>query len=281
MKLNGWLTLGVIVPATILGCGGTGAPTSSGHALEATPASRGPVASASSAPTRLSSPQAAATVSPACPNPEGGSFNKCVGALSPGPHTTRAFQPQLTYVVPAGWGNYEDFEGQVLLLPPGATVEGVNPGTSDTLGIAASVAAPKPDCTTQRDFAVATTTDAYVAWLRSDPRFVASRPKAITVGRLKGVLIDVALAPHAEPTCSDPELGFDRFAEVMIGLPPSHFSASVTPVGFQRLYLFDVDDRLLAILVGDNPKGGSDYQDFLSVAQQVIESFRFDPEPAP
>ena len=261
----------LVAAAIVAGCGGSGTSSPPSVAAPRTPlVTRVPA-------TQVASPSPSSTIAAnRCPNPEGGNFNKCLGPLTAGSHTTTAFKPRLTYVVPEGWGNYEDFEGQVLLLPPGATVEGVNPGTSDGLGVAASVAAPLGDCTTQRDFTVATTVASYVAWLRTDPRFVATRPKPISVDGLNGVMIDVALASDAEPTCSDPELGFERFAEVMMGLPPSHFSASVTPVGFQRLYLFDLDRQLMAFLVADNPAGGSDYENFLTVADDVIASFEFD-----
>jgi hypothetical protein len=274
MMIRARTTCLLAAAAIVAGCGGSGTSSPSSIAPQPTPAvTRIP-------PTQAASPSPTSTeAAPHCPNPEGGIYNKCLGPLTAGAHTTTAFELQLTYVVPEGWGNYEDFEGQVLLLPPGATVEGVNPGTSDGIGIAASVAAPLGDCTTQRDFKVGTTVESYVHWLRTDPRFVAKRPKPVTVDGMDGTMIDVALAPDAKPTCSDPELGIDRFAEVMMGLPPSHFSASVTGVGFQRFYLFDFDHRLMAFLVGDNPAGGSDYEDFLSVADAVIASFKFGVDP--
>jgi hypothetical protein len=62
--------------------------------------------------------------------------------------------------------------------------------------------------------------------------------------------------------------------EVLIGLPPADFSAPVTPIAGPRLYLFDADDRLLAILVDHVRAGGSD-PDFLAAAQGVIDTFRF------
>jgi hypothetical protein len=161
------------------------------------------------------------------------------------------------------------------LLPPGATLEGVDPGTSDLIGIYARVAAPLSDCSSQRDINVATTTSAYVDWLRNDPAFEVSETTAVVVGSLSGQMIDVALAPNAQDTCSDPAMGIDHFAETMIGLPPADFSSSVFPGLMQRLFLFDLEEHLMAIIVTDVSDGGSDYADFPSTARSVIDTFQF------
>lgn len=76
---------------------------------------------------------------PVCPNPEG---HACLGPIAAGTYSTSVFRPQITYTVPAGWSNLEDTPGNFLLVPPGFDLPGVNRGTSDFIGIYASVAAP-------------------------------------------------------------------------------------------------------------------------------------------
>ena len=241
------------------------------------PTGKPAASSASAAPS-----DGRATASPAvarCPNPDGGRSNRCLGMLKAGTYSTEAFQPHLRYTVPAGWGNFEDLPGQVLLLPPGATLEGVNPGTSDTVGIYTSIAAPLKDCSSIPDPAVGATVRAYVGWLQTHPGLDVSRPSVVHVGALTGTKIDVALRPDATGTCSDPAMNVDRFAEVAIGQSPSDLSASVLPHGHMLLDLFDVHHRVLAIIVGDAQDRGSDDKGFNAAAQSVIDSFKFDVTP--
>lgn len=231
-------------------------------------------------PTPSPSPSATASPipppsAPHCPDAPIGSPNLCLGPVVAGTYTTRAFQPALTYTVPGGWANYEDLPGQALLLPPGATHAGVDPGTSDYLGIYTSVAAPLKDCSSQPDPAVAPGVAGYLSWLTSHPALDVSVPQPITVSGLTGSVVDIGLRADATKVCSDPEMGLDRFVEVAIGLRPSEFSASALPGLSLRLELFDVNDRIVAIIVSDTRAGGSDEADWKAAAQRVIDTFSF------
>jgi hypothetical protein len=223
----------------------------------------------------ISSPAASQLASPAtvaCPNPDGGPANRCLGPLAAGTYTTSVFQPALTCSVPAAWGNDEDLPGQVLLLPPGAMLG--DPDT-DYIGVYRPVGAPLDDCSSERDPAVVSTAAAYLDWLREQPALEVSPPTPVQAGPLTGAMVDVELSPDATNTCSDPDQGIDRFVEVMIGLSPADFSASVTPMGGMRLSLFDVDDRLLAVMATHEHDVGGGEQAFLAAAQDVIDTFSF------
>ena len=87
---------------------------------------------ADSSEDAASTPSAAPTERPACPNGEGGA---CLGRLSAGTYRTTVFSPGITYRVPKGWQNLEDTPGNFLLVPPGQELEGVAPPSSLTHGL--------------------------------------------------------------------------------------------------------------------------------------------------
>ncbi len=234
------------------------------------PSSTAEPPSASLSPSVAASPTASR-----CPDAPIGSANKCLGPLEAGTYTTQVFEPMLTYAVPGGWANIEDLPGQVVLLPPGATHAGVDPGTSDYLGIYTSIAAPLKDCSSQPDPGVGPGVAGYLTWIASHPALDASDPQPVTVSGLTGSLVDVALGADATDVCSDPGAGIDRFVEVAIGLPPSEFSAGAFAGITYRLELFDVNERILAILVSDTTDGGSNEADWNAAAQGVIDTFSF------
>ncbi len=161
-----------------------------------TPASRSPYAS--SAPSSAALP---AVVSPSlapCPNPEGGA---CLGPLQPGTYTTVVFQPSITYQVPAGWANYEDTPGNFLLVPPGNDLPGVNAGTSDYIGIYASIVAATPDCQAGPAPGIGTSAEAIATALSKRPGISSTKPRPVTVGGLTGLVLDAHLAPGWTGVC--------------------------------------------------------------------------------
>lgn len=207
----------------------------------------------------------AATV---CPNPEGGTSNTCLGALTAGSHQTRTFHPQLTYSVSDGWGNLEDLPGNFLLLPPGSTLEGVNPGTSDYLGVYSSVAAAGR-CTGVPSDKVAHTWDGLVGWLTSDPSLLVSKVHDVSVGGLKGVVMDIVMKPGKGDGCPD-----GVFADVYVGMGRSSLVHGVVPGYFLRIYLLRDGGHTLAIEIAD-ARHGSDYKNWPSKADEVVSTFQF------
>ena len=127
---------------------------------------------------------------PVCPNPEGG---VCLGDLDSGTYVTRVFRPTLTYTVPEGWSNMEDLRGNFLLLPPGGTLEGVNAGTSDYLGVYTSVV-PPGHCNGQPSTTVPHTFDGLVEFLTSNEAIAVSNRHDVSVGGLSGVAMDLEMA---------------------------------------------------------------------------------------
>jgi hypothetical protein len=180
--------------------------------------------------------------------------------------------PALSYVVPDGWSNQEDLPGNFLLLPPGSTLEGVNPETSDFLGVYPSVGAAVP-CTDQADLAVASTPQAMVDWLGTQAAIEVSAPTPVTIGGLSGLQVDLAFDDaRAEAGCTD-DLG--SYALAIVGTGRSSLAHGVSPGYALRLAFLTNGDAVMAVELADAPDGGSDYEDFWGTAADVVDSFRF------
>jgi hypothetical protein len=209
------------------------------------------------------SPEAPSSA-PACPNPHGGA---CLGPLDAGTYTTQRFTPGLTYEVPEGWANHEDLPGNFLLVPPTGSLDGVDAGTSDYIGIYTSIAALELDCTTALADTGRTPAD-IAAWLTAEPALVVTDGGAVEVGGLSGVVLDLTLAQDGGVTCE----GRDdfRLVPLFIGRPPSELEHAMIPGLTMRLYLLAYGDGTLAIEV-DDLEGGAN----LEAYSEIVDSIRF------
>lgn len=222
-------------------------------------------------PTSIVDPTTTTAAGADCPNPEGGSGNTCLGDLEAGRHATMTLVPTLSYEVPDGWSNQEDLPGNFLLLPPGSNLAGVNPGTSDYLGVYSSVAAPE-QCADRVDADVDATPQAMVDWLQSQPSLSTTPPEPVTVGGLSGIQLDVSFNDATEDACHD---GSDIYADVIVGIGRSSLAHGVLPGYGLRMAFLANGESLLAIELADAPDGGGDDDDWWASAGPVIESFRF------
>jgi hypothetical protein len=196
---------------------------------------------------------------PECPNPEGGS---CLGPLAPGTYTTSRFIPTLTYVVPADWGNFEDLSGNFLLIPPGGDVSGVDPGTSDYVGVYTSIKPETPDCGPASD--VGGSPADIASYFAGHSELQTTKPSQVSIGGLDGVVVDLTLkkGSHKHLVC------------LIVGAPPSGLEHGVGQGLTMRLYLLAQHDPLfpgtLAIEI-DDVSGGGHLEDYSA----VVKNFRF------
>lgn len=221
----------------------------------------------SPAPAPAPSPTASAAASPsrpACPNPHGG---RCLGLLEAGTYTTELFIPELTYEVPEGWSNLEDLPGNFLLVPPDGTLDGVDLGTSDYIGIYTSIVALEPSCTPERAN-TGRTPEEIAAWLTALPGLVVTDGGAVQVGGLDGRVLDLALAPGGGLVCDGRE-DF-QLVPLFIGSPPSDLEHAMIPGLTMRLYLLGYQDGTLAVEV-DDVSGGAN----LAGYSEIVERLRF------
>jgi|HubBroStandDraft_6_1064221.scaffolds.fasta_scaffold27592_3 hypothetical protein len=205
---------------TLAGCSTAGATVS--VSTSPTPAS-----TASSSPSSTTSPSA-------CPNDQGGS---CLGPLQAGTYHTVVFHPQITYTVPAGWENDEDTPGNFLLVPPGGSLAGVNAGTSDYLGVYSGVAAEMQDCSGEVSApGVGTAPGQIAAYWAGLPTIKVTAPRAVTIGGLSGVVVDIVANLARNAICPDPSSSWG-YQPLIVGVGPASLEHGLIKTLSLRIYL--------------------------------------------
>lgn len=116
-------------------------------------------------------------------------------ALPAGTYTSQAFQPPVTFTLPAGWWIPSD----------AARYLGLQPVESDLIGIHLFrdplAASQDPACPTTAEPDVGTLSSELGVWIRGLPGLVTSNPRLVTVGGLRGVEIDLAIAAGWTASC--------------------------------------------------------------------------------
>lgn len=239
----------------LTGCAGASVPPST---AALTVAATTAVSTATPRPSAAASPTS--TPRPACPNPTGG---QCLGVLPAGTYSTVRFGPTITYIVPAGWENSEDLSGNFALLPPGNDIAGVDAGTSDYIGVYASIAPHAPCGHPVLDIHGAA---AMAAYMRGQAAYATTAARPASVGGLSGVVLDIRLAPTWKKACvpGAPD------AFLITGVTPSDFDHGLVGKLAIRLYLLDRGTNVLAIEVDDVSGGGH-----LDGYDVVVKSLQF------
>jgi hypothetical protein len=224
-----------------------------------------PSALAASPPPGSSVIPLASSVPAACPNPHGGA---CLGPLEPGTYRTSEFWTPITYTVPDGWANFEDLPGNFLLVPPGGSLDGVDAGTSDYVGVAMGVAVAA-ECEERPAMGVGTTADAMAAELGSREGLVVTEPVPVEVGGLSGVMIDIDLDPALTGGCFVPELSGTMWP-LIIGRGPASLHHVQGPTFTTRLYLLDHGSTNVVIEVSDNVASPGSLADYEPVIDALV-----------
>lgn len=207
-----------------------------------------PVIAASPSPSPSATTPAATAGPPVtCPNPHGG---RCLGPLSAGTYTTSRFVTPITYTVPDGWANHEDLYGNFLLLPPGSTVEAVDAGMADYIGIYQGVAIAAEDCASRPEVGVGTTPDEMAAALTARAGLRVTEPVAVEVGGLPGLMIDIAADTASGGGCVVPDLA-TPIVPLIIGAGPASLEHAQLDGFTTRLYLLEHDLTNIVIEVSD------------------------------
>ncbi len=186
-------------------------------------------------------------------------------ALPAGTYQSRAFNPQLTFTLPAGWWVPSDSANFLELAPV----------DSDALGIYLfrdpRAASQDASCPLSPEPSVGTLSTDLSTWIRSRPGFVTSNPRLADVGGLYGVELDVGIAATWTASCP--------FANGAPTVPlfvyqPSELRWVVAGSERLRLSLLDVPGGG-TVVVDIDAFDGSLTADFLSRATPIVQSFKF------
>jgi hypothetical protein len=273
--------IGALVAMVVLlgGCSGVGtaSPTSSAGASGAVgvPATSAPIASASASAalaTNRPTPKPVPTALPR-PNdlPTDGTCDPdhtCLGLLRPGKYHTKVFIPAFAFTIPAaGWENLAEAGGNFDLTSV------TEPGDVIQFGWR-----PRP---TKADgtpvLGVRSTVADVGAWLAKDPDIVLSSPGAVTVGGLKGMRWDVAVAPTATTrTNGCPTTACVTFLR---GNDPSQkptweWDFGVASSERERVYLLSGPKDMTAIIV--DSYDGTTFANLARTADQILGTVAFD-----
>jgi hypothetical protein len=242
----------LMLAITIVGC--TAAPSAKPSST-----SEGTGAAASVAPSLTGRP----------PCPFGLGEGTCLGVLSAGTYSTTSFSPPFTYTVPDdGWDNGEDRDGIFMLLAPGESFAGHDPGTSEWIGVFRSIGATA-GCDQEVEPGVVSA-QALTDWFTRQPGLVVTEPQPTSVGGLSGSMIDLSLAPDWTGTC--PFIPDIPLVALLLGTGPSEGLGLVVEASWTiRLYLLDFEDDNIAIYVLDHP-GRFSLDDY----DAVIRTIQFD-----
>lgn len=115
--------------------------------------------------------------------------------LPAGTYTSAAFRPAVTYTVPAGWRIASDSSDYFALQPATSEITGIH-FFRDPLAASQDAA-----CPTTAEPGVGTLSLELATWIRGLPGIIASSPRMVTVGGLRGVELDLALNTGWTASC--------------------------------------------------------------------------------
>jgi hypothetical protein len=216
--------------------------------------------SPSAAPT-VSSPSPTAIAEVICtPN----AYDACLGPLDAGTHRSALFRPQLTYDIPAGWGNHADSPGEYVLFAPGSVPAVEEGGARDWIAFLANVTYNPEGCVPEPTFDPNATAADIADWMSNRVNLATSSPAPTTVGGLDGTVIDVRLADGATPECFATPAVF-----LVHGIEQSEgYDQGIGPGVAMRFYFFDNGSDVLMIEL-DDVSGGDRLDEFSAVVRTV------------
>jgi len=225
-----------------------------------------------------------------CRNPQ----TDCVGDLDAGTYASQYITPRLdvswypefaglTYTVPDGWANSQDWPNTFTLTPSSSYVKenasGPPDGVRHEIYLFTEPAATVQDgaCDNQPDAAVGRTPAGLATWLTRQPSLTTTTPVPITIGGRPGTMLDLTLRASWSKSCPG-----DSTPEVALlgpsGTPINGWGFGIARGERVRLVLLDLGGgHVTGIAIDDWPAVGapSGFQALVDAAMPVIQSFRF------
>jgi hypothetical protein len=205
----------------------------------------------------------------------------CLGDLEAGHYSSQYIDPfvpaggpwkarfgALTYDVPAGWSNSEDYPNEYRLARQDAPTDAGIIVWQDIV-----IVSEVDPCSETAAPNVGRTAQAMTDWLASAPGVKASSPVPVTIGGLSGWRLDVAMDPAWTATCtySQGKAARGLFTD---SLPSGGLQWGLGPETYMRLFILDLGDGRALIADIEGPTK-ADYDAFVDEATAIVESFNF------
>lgn len=244
-------------------------------AVATPPASAGPSATAALTQAPSAAPVPTPTKPAAMPRPTdiptNGACeapNSCLGLLAAGSHHTVDFKPGFAFTMPAaGWENLSDEGGILQLLPLDA------PG--DAIAFFREPKATTADGSPV--LSVDISVDAIGPWLAGNKDLRVGPMSQVSIGGLKGIRMEIEVAPGAAPTTRCPVASCVAF---FVGIDPAAVKAwqwdwGVATSERMRLDLLSTaDGGVIAIFV--DSADGTTYDALVKTADTILATVKFD-----
>jgi hypothetical protein len=198
-----------------------------------------------------------------------------LGDLQPGRHEATDFRPfsygttgRLAYTVPDGWAGGAMKNGLFgLRRPTGSDSAGI---TLISNAYASDQVAP---CNVNGGaVGVGRTPEDLTNWLRTLPGLVVSAPTEVTIGGLRGITVDLSMAPDWTPTC---DAGLYTFS--LSGSDGGDWSNRLRLTGTTRARYILLDRGDGSSLVIEIEAPAADWDTFLKNVQPVLDGLEFIP----
>jgi hypothetical protein len=182
--------------------------------------------------------------------------------LAVGQHRSAAFQPPVTFTVPAGWTNPVDDVSYFELMPTLDQQNGIHLFHNwQALSQAA-------DCPYSVEPGVGTSASDLVTWIRSLKGLLVTQPAMVTVGGLPATTIDLSIVPSWKQSCSFAK-GVPTVQLLIDGTRQLHWV--VAGVESLRLYLVDLPGGG-TLIVNVDSFDGVGFPNLLTTGSPIVKS---------
>ena len=226
------------------------------------------------------------------------SGDPCLGDLESGTYGSQFVDPRwdpattweprygaLTFTVPDGWANSDDWPSSFALTPSTAyaaeTKDGPPQGVLHDIYVVTRPAAALQDltCSGTPDPAVGTSVDELLGWIRSLPLVSSGEPAAVTIDGHQATMIDLQLDPTRTASCP----GDSRPSTLLLvpsGKRDDEYAIGIDAAERIRLILLDLGSGdVVGIAIEDqNDATGADQAQFdalVTAAMPIVDTFTF------
>jgi hypothetical protein len=216
----------------------------------------------------------------------------CLGTLEAGTFKSQYIDPSVgvggaqwapafgavTYTVPDGWANSQDWPNAFSLTPSADYANETDTGPVDEQrhGLTLFVhptATDQADCSLKEAAGVDPSVDGLISFVASLPSLAAGQPQAITIDGHAGKWIDVALDPDWTGRCSDSFLAESAASDRQSGA--GQWGVGIVGAERRRLIFLDLGngDVLLIDIDSADP---TRFDDLVTQSMPIVESFKFE-----